>query len=89
MLRPFDHGDLSEENMRKVRVIQQMQIDKMNSQSSPTLTIEVAELAAIEWSQMSEDGTMHIRALRNILRRRAGLDPIPDTETVEPLTELG
>lgn len=86
MLSPFDHGDLSAENLRRVSIIQQIQIDKMNNEEEATLSLRDAEIAAIEWSLMADAGTMHIRALRNIIRRRAGLDPIPDTEPVEALS---
>ena len=51
----------------------------------PLCGIEDAGRAAIAWSQEAEAGTMHLRSLRNKLRKAAGLDPIPDHEPVEPL----
>ncbi|HQZ44013.1 MAG TPA: hypothetical protein PK735_14090, partial [Flavobacteriales bacterium] len=53
--------------------------------SERMVLLEDAERAAIAWSKEAEAGTMHIRSLRNKLRKAAGLDPIPDTEPVEPL----
>lgn len=51
-----------------------------------TLTMEDAEIIAIRWAAMAEEGTMHIRALRNLIRQQAGLERIPDEQPLETLT---
>lgn len=116
-MKPFDHGDFSSENLRRVQVLQEMQLQKTLSMktlaeylrnhrdfqmpqgtkldtdtlnewielSERMILLEDAERAAIAWSQEADADTMHLRSLRNKLRKAAGLDPIPDTEPVEPL----
>jgi hypothetical protein len=44
-----------------------------------------AEFIALRWFAMQEEGTMHIRALRNLIRQQVGMDRIPDTEPVQPI----
>ena len=46
------------------------------------LTMEDAEMVAIRWSAMQEEGTMHIRALRNLIHQQVGMERIPDHEPV-------
>jgi hypothetical protein len=46
------------------------------------ISMQDAEVIALRWSAMQEEGTMHIRALRNLIRQQIGMERIPDNEPV-------